>query len=119
MITKSIRLTKEEAAKVRDYVERTGEVEASVLKRAALRGLEELRQEQGILAYLRGASSSEAAEIAGMGRAEFLNLLFDRGVTLDDDVSMFYDGLLHLADEFADKGLREAVERVAKEFGDK
>lgn len=50
MLTKSIRLTEEEAAELREYLAATGEVEATVLKRAALRGLKELRLEQGILA---------------------------------------------------------------------
>lgn len=114
MITKSIRFTEEEAAKVRDYVQHTGEVEASVLKRATLRGLQEMRAEQGILAYLRGSTSSEAAEIAGMGRAPFLQLLIDRGVTLLDDPSSFYEEVLDLADAFGSERLRRAVEEAAQ-----
>jgi hypothetical protein len=43
MITKSIRLTEDEAASLRNYVTLTGEVEANVLKRAALRGLRDIR----------------------------------------------------------------------------
>ena len=65
-----------------EYLAITSEIEAAVLKRAALRGLRELRTEQGILAFLEGRGSSEAAAIAGLPRAGFLQLLIDKGVTL-------------------------------------
>ena len=68
MVTKSIRLTEEEAAELQKYLAVTGEVEAAVLKRGTLRGLKELRLEQGILAYLTGQGSAEAADIAGLPR---------------------------------------------------
>jgi hypothetical protein len=72
MITKSIRLTEAEAASLRRYVDLTGEVEANGLKRAALRGLRDLRMERAVLAYRERGDSYEAAEIAGIGRAQFL-----------------------------------------------
>src|SRR5687768_15727473 len=84
MQTKSIRLTDEEATSLRAYVAATGEVEASVMKRAMLRGLVELRLEQGILAYLNGEDSAAAAEIAGLPRAGFLQALIDRGIHILD-----------------------------------
>ena len=85
MLTKSIRLTEEEADDLQTYVALTGEVEASVLKRAALRGLREMRLEQGLLAFIQGQGSigsSEAARIAGIPRAEFLQILVDRGISM-------------------------------------
>jgi len=85
VLTKSIRLSEEEAEHLQRYVGLTGEVEAAVLKRAAMRGLKEMRLEQGLLAFFRGqgnVGSSDAARIAGIPRAEFLQILVDRGVTM-------------------------------------
>jgi predicted HTH domain antitoxin len=82
VLTKSIRLTQEEASAVAEYVRLVGGSEASLLKEAALRGLREIRLSRGVLAYLDGASSDEAARIAGLPRAPFLQVLMDRGVGL-------------------------------------
>ena len=68
MLTKSIRLTDEEASELDDVVRQSGEVEASVLKRAALRGLREDRVDRAVLLYLRGASTSDAATFARVPR---------------------------------------------------
>lgn len=106
MITKSIRLTEEEAATLRDYVDLTGEVEANVLKRAALMGLQEMRVERAILDYLKHGDSSRAGEIAGIGRAPFLNLLMDRGVTILSGPSHLAEDLSNLADILGDERLR-------------
>ena len=105
MATKSIRLTEAEAAELRDYLATTGEVEAVALKRAAMRGLREMRIEQGILAYLNGRGSSEAAQIAGLPRAEFLQVLIDKGVTLLEGPSTLRSELEALAERLGDDGL--------------
>ncbi len=95
MVTKSIRLSEQEAAQVSGYVKLTGETEASVLKRATLRGMKELRLEQGILAYLNGHGSAEAAATAGMGRAEFLWVLAEILATRswDCEIEIFVSGV--------------------------
>lgn len=82
LVTKSIRLTEEEAEAVSDYLGLVGGTEAALLKEAALRGLRDIRLSQGILAYLEGAPPEEAARVAGLPRAPFLRSLADRGVTL-------------------------------------
>ncbi len=85
MLTKSIRLSDDEADDLQHYVSLTGEVEASVLKRAAMRGLRDMRLEQGLLAFIQGQGSigsAEAARIAGIPRAEFLQILVDRGIAM-------------------------------------
>ncbi len=82
MLTKSIRLTEEEAAELQEYLAVTGEVEATVLKRAAMHGIREFRLSQGIGAYLDGVGSAEAAKIAGLPRAAFLQILIDKGIAL-------------------------------------
>src|SRR5881275_894569 len=105
MATKSIRLTEEEAAELREYLAVTGEVEAIALKRAALRGLKDLRLDQGILAYLDGRGSAEAARIAGLSRAELIQVLIEKGITLLEGPSTLGDDrLAGAAREVGDAG---------------
>jgi predicted HTH domain antitoxin len=115
MRTKSIRLTEEEEAALRQYVQATGEVEATALKRAAMRGLREMRLEQGILAYLNKASSSEAADIAGVPRAVFLQELMDRGITILDGPSTLRAQLEKLAELLGNERLAQAAAELAEE----
>jgi hypothetical protein len=82
LVTKSIRLTEEEAAEVARYLCLVGGTEAALLKEAALRGLRDIRLGRGILAYLEGAPREEAQRIAGLPRAPFLHALAEHGVTL-------------------------------------
>ena len=117
MLTKSIRLTEEEAAQLKEYTAISGEVEAAALKRAAMRGLKEMRLEQGILAFLDGRGSSEAAEVAGVPRAEFLQVLIDKGVHLLRGPSTVPEELEFLAEQFGNERLA-AVARALKEDRD-
>jgi hypothetical protein len=112
MQTKSIRLTEEEAAELDEYVRQSGEVEASVLKRAALRGLREDRIERAVLLYLRGASTSEAARLARLPRARFLDLLADKGVVILEAPSSLPEELDAVARLSGDAALAEAAEAV-------
>jgi predicted HTH domain antitoxin len=97
VVRKSIRLSEAEARGVADYVGMVGGTEAALLKEAALRGLREIRLSRGVLAFIEGASSSEAAQIAGMPRAPFLHELMERGVhvlrgpvTLEAELEAFF-----------------------------
>lgn len=111
---KSIRLTNEEVAELREYVEATGEVEASVLKRSAMRGLRELRLDEGILAYLEWRDSAAAADLAGLPRAEFLQALVDRGITILAGPSTLAPELDLLAGRLQDERLAQiATQMVA------
>jgi len=82
MVTKSIRLSEIEAQEVAGYLDLVGGTEAALLKEAALRGLREIRLSRGVLAYIDEALPEEAARIAGLPRAPFLQALMERGVTL-------------------------------------
>src|SRR5205823_6586319 len=93
----------------------TGEVEANVLKRATLRGLRELRLEQAILAYQRGDSTSEAAQIAGLPRSIFLQALIDRDVTILGEPPSLAEQLEHLAERFGNERLATVARKVAEE----
>ena len=82
MPTKSIRLSDEEADELQRLLAETGETEELVLRRAALRGIRDLRIEEGIRAFLNGRGSAAAAVVAGMPRAVFLQLLVERDIVL-------------------------------------
>lgn len=82
MVTKSIRLSDAEAQEVASYLSLVGGTEAALLKEATLRGLREIRLSRAVTAYIDGASSAEAARIAGLPRAPFLQALMDRGVAV-------------------------------------
>jgi hypothetical protein len=109
VLTKSIRLTDEEANELDEVVRLSGEVEASVLKRAALRGLREDRIERAVLLYLRGAATSEAASFARVPRARFIDLLVDKGITVLESPSSLSEELDNIARLTNDKPLAEVA----------
>jgi hypothetical protein len=80
MHTRALHLSDEEAEALRQLQAATGESEADVLRRAAVQGIRDLRLEQGIKAFKNGSGSGEAAVIAGLPRAVFLEILYDRGI---------------------------------------
>lgn len=82
MITKSIRIDEAEAAEISSYLQLVGGTEASLLKEAVERGFRDVRLSRGVLAYLDGAPTAEAARIAGLPRALFLHSLAERGIAL-------------------------------------
>lgn len=113
MLTKSIRLTEGEAAELQEYLTATGEVEATVLKRAAMQGIREFRLSRGIVAYLEGAGSAEAAKIAGLPRAAFLQILIDKGITLLREPSTLAMELEALAKRLDNDHLASVAEKLA------
>ncbi len=82
-ITKSVRLTPAEAQQWAEFTTFTGETEATAMKRALQRGLQAERLDQAFLAMHRGASTAEAAQIAGLPRAVFIEECLDHQVALD------------------------------------
>ncbi|MCC7104466.1 MAG: hypothetical protein IT307_04925 [Chloroflexi bacterium] len=115
MVTKSIRLTDEEADELHSYLGLTGEVEGVALKRAAMRGLRELRLEKGIMAYLGGQGSAAAAEMAGLPRAAFLQALVDRRISLLEEPSALAMELEELGEQLGNDRLRAAASKLAGE----
>jgi hypothetical protein len=115
VVTKSIDLSEHEADELRELVRASGEIESSALKRAAVRGIREMRLEQGILDYLAHRDSSAAAAIAGIGRAAFLQALIDRGVhLLEGGPSTLAEELEYLGKSFGDDRLVAAAHKLMR-----
>ena len=112
MRSTSIQLDDNEADGLRALVEATGESEEELLRRAAARGIRDLRLEQGIKAFKNGAGSGEAAMIAGMSRIDFLEILMDRGITMLDSEPSLHDTLQALACRFGDERLTEVARSI-------
>ena len=111
---KSLRFSEAEEAEIRSYIELTGEQEAVVMERVAMRGLREERFERAVMAYVGGASSAEAAVMAGLNRHTFLIKALDRGVVvLDDQPEDLLRDLSQAATLFGDDRLASAVARVS------
>jgi hypothetical protein len=109
VVTKSIRLSESEAREIAGYLDLVGGTEAALLKEAALRGLREIRLSRGVLAYVDGAASEEAARIAGLPRVPFIQALIDRGVAVlrgPSSVEAELDGLF-AAEAAASAGARK------------
>jgi hypothetical protein len=109
MPSKSIHLSEDEAEGLRQLLAETGDTEAAILQRATARGLRDLRLEVGIRAFKAGRSSGEAAKIAGLPRAIFLQELIDRGVTLLDGPSTLGPALAELGRRLGDDRLTNAA----------
>lgn len=117
--TKSIRLSDEEQRLVDLYLEITGEVEATFLKRAAMRGVREEMLERGLMAFVSGTPSSVAAQMAGVDRRTFLDALIERKIPMtDESPDDMLDNLLHISSDFGNDHLRRAVAAVQARRGD-
>lgn len=114
-IARTVRYTEKEVREIREYAELTGEQEAVLLARASIRGLREERFERGLLAYLGGTSSFEAAGIAGVDRHTFLIRAAERGAIIDDTVpGTLLQDLSRVAEVLGDERLAAAVARVSQ-----
>jgi hypothetical protein len=112
---RTVRYTEDEVREIREYAQLTGEQEAVVLARASIRGLREERFERGLLAYLGGSSSSEAAAIAGLDRHAFLVRATDRGAIIgDSEPATLLQDLSRAADMLGDERLAAAVASVSR-----
>jgi len=115
MPSRSIELTDDEANALQELLAVTGESEAATLKRAFTRGLEDLRIEQAIRVFKERGSSSEAAAIAGLPRAHFLQLLIDEGVNLLDGPSTVGNEVEVLGERLGNARLRAAARELTSE----
>ena len=117
--TKSIRLSDEEQRLVELYLEITGEVEATFLKRAAMRGVREEMLERALMAFVSGTPSSMAAQMAGVDRQTFLNALIEHRIPMTDEgPDDMFDNLLQAAADFGNDRLERAVSAAQAHHGD-
>ena len=117
LTTKSIRLTEEEVADLHEYLEVSGEVEAVALKRAAVRGIRELRLAEAIRVYLDERDSEHGARIAGLPRAQFLHVLTEKGIGILDGPSSLASEMEGLARRFGDRRLSDAAAAKVEPIG--
>jgi predicted HTH domain antitoxin len=113
MVTRSVHMSDEDAEALRQLQAVTGNSEEEILSRAAAQGLRDLRLEQGIKAFKEGLGSGEAAVIAGLPRAHFLQELIDRGVTILDGPSTLSTELEGLARCLGDERLAKAAKLLS------
>ena len=110
----SVQLSEEEAEELRQLQAATGESEEDVLRRAAVQGIRDLRLKQGIKAFKNGSGSGEAAAIAGLPRAIFLQELIDRDIVVLDGPSTLSTELEGLARRLGDERLTRAARLLSK-----
>lgn len=114
-IARTIRYTENEVREIHEYAELTGEQEAVVLARASIRGLREERFERGLMAYLGGAGSFEAASIAGIDRHAFLVRAAERGAVVgDSEPTTLLQDLSRVAEVLGDERLAAAVAQASR-----
>ena len=108
---KSVRLTTEEAALLRQLSETELISEAALLRKFVLEGLRRSRLDQAIKRYQEGELDlSSAAQVAGLAIREFMGELHWRGVDIYGPEARLVEGIEALAEVFgASEALRQSV----------
>jgi len=100
-VTKSIRMTPEEAADLAQLVAGTAYAEAALLRQWVLAGMQQFRVAEAIRAYQDGALDvAQAADQARLPVAVFLDDLAARRVALLEQPDAFGPGLAALREVF-------------------
>lgn len=109
-MTKSVRLSAEESAAIREFSAREHLAEGALLRKLVLDGLDRYRLEQAIRDFVdHRLNLSEAASQAGLSIEHVMKELDRRGIDTID-VDHFYASLDHLVAQFGGSaGLRAAV----------
>ncbi len=111
-ITKSIRLTPDEADELARAAQETAATESALMKKWILEGLRAQKLERAIQAYMRREVDLRGgAALAGVSYNRFLRELQARRVVVLEDPS-FLDRLYELAEIFENKELQEAIQAV-------
>ena len=100
-ITKSIRLTEDEARDLAELVEEHAASESALMRQWVLRGMRQFRIEQAVAAYQRDeVDLREGAAMAGIPTGVFVDELAARRVAILDDPESFERGLTALRSAF-------------------
>ena len=111
-ITKSVRISREEAREIGKIAEAEAMVEANLLKKFLHTGLASYRLERALGEYSKGrVSLREAAHMARLGYLEFFEEVKKRRISLLDPGVDIVSELLDLAKRFGDRKLERVVAR--------
>lgn len=104
-VTKSIRLSLEEADELRHLVEETAYAEAALMRQWVLKGMQQFRIHAAISAYQEGhVDLRAAAERARLPVAALLEEMATRKVAVIDREDAFGPGLEELRSAFGEEG---------------
>ena len=114
-ISKSIRLTPEEAEELARVCREEPVTEAALMKRWVLEGLARYKLEKAIAAYMRReVSIGEGAALAGVSYNRFEQELWNRRIVVLED-PQFLETLASLGESFTRQKLVEAAKSAAQQ----
>jgi len=112
LITKSVRLTPEEADELARIAQQTAATESALMKKWVLEGLRAQKLEHAIQAYMRHEVDLRGgAALAGVSYNRFLREVQARHIVILED-SAFLDRLYELAETFENSELQDAIRKV-------
>ena len=112
LITKSVRLTPDEADELARIARQTAATESALMKKWVLEGLRAQKLERAIQAYMRREVDLRGgAALAGVSYNRFLREVQARHIVILED-SAFLDRLYELAETFENPELQDAIRKV-------
>lgn len=112
MITKSVRLTSDEAQELARAAQQTAATESALMKKLILEGLQAQKLDRAIQAYMRREVDLRGgAALAGVSYNRFLHQVQARHIVILEDQT-FLERLYDLAETFENLELQEAIREV-------
>lgn len=112
MITKSVRLTPDEAQELARAAQQTAATESALMKKLILEGLQAQKLDRAIQAYMRREVDLRGgAALAGVSYNRFLHQVQARHIVILEDQT-FLERLYDLAETFENVELQEAIREV-------
>ena len=112
MITKSVRLTPDEAQELARAAQQTAATESALMKKLILEGLQAQKLDRAIQAYMRREVDLRGgAAVAGVSYNRFLHQVQARHIVILEDQT-FLERLYDLAETFENLELQEAIREV-------
>ena len=112
MITKSVRLTPDEAQELARAAQQTAATESALMKKLILEGLQAQKLDRAIQSYMRREVDLRGgAALAGVSYNRFLRQVQARHIVILEDQT-FLERLYDLAETFENLELQEAIREV-------
>jgi hypothetical protein len=112
MITKSVRLTPDEAQELARAAQQTAATESALMKKLILEGLQAQKLDRAIQFYMRREVDLRGgAALAGVSYNRFLRQVQARHIVILEDQT-FLERLYDLAETFENLELQEAIREV-------